>query len=88
MTRKDNVDQVETYRIEIEGRLNEDWSDWFGGLAISTEEREGTPTTTLTGTVVDQAALHGILNRIWNLSLKVISVIRIETEETREKKEV
>jgi hypothetical protein len=88
VTENDSLDQPETYRIEIEGRLDEDWSDWFDGLIISTEDKEGIPTTTLTGAVVDQAALHGILNRIWNLSLKVISVIQIETDRAKKKEEV
>ena len=55
-------------------RLGSQWSDWFDGMIIS--YREGV--TTISGKVVDQAALHGLLIRIRDLGLKLISVNRIE----------
>ncbi|MBN2004030.1 MAG: hypothetical protein JXA21_11805 [Anaerolineae bacterium] len=60
------------FQIKIQGELRENWSDWFNGMSISTE---GDPSiTTLTGTIADQAALRGILNKIWDLNLALISV--------------
>ena len=72
-------DRPVAYRISVEGRLDEDWSDWFSGMTITHERgRDGSPVTTLTGAVVDQATLRGTLEKIWNLSLTLISVTRIE----------
>ena len=74
-------DQV-TYRISVRGRLDEHWSDWFNGMVIELEtDCDGPPVTTLTVLVSDQAKLRGILSRIWDLNLTVISVIPIEVEE-------
>ena len=63
------------YQIRIAGNLDEHWSDWFGGLRI---ERRSHRETCITGPVADQAALHGILNRIFDLGLALISVQRID----------
>jgi hypothetical protein len=63
-----------TYQIKVQGELDEKWADWFSGMAIT---HEG-DITTLTGAVADQSALRGILDRIWNLNLIVVSVARIE----------
>jgi len=69
------------YQIKVAGQLPEHWSDWFNGLAIAREAASGgIPTTTLTGPVADQAALHGILNRIRDLNVKLISVNQVESE--------
>jgi hypothetical protein len=62
------------YRIKLKSHLENDWSDWFVGMVIS---HEGT-LTTLTGQLEDQAALHGILNRIRDLNLKLLSVEQID----------
>jgi hypothetical protein len=59
------------YRIVVEGTLDEDWSDWLGGLTI-TLEPDGR--TWLTGPVVDQAALHGLIDRIGDVGLTLLSV--------------
>ncbi|MBE9507668.1 MAG: hypothetical protein IMY86_06415 [Chloroflexi bacterium] len=59
-----------TYQIQVQGKLDEDWSDWFRGMTVAFEGG----TTTLTGPVADQAALRGILTRIWDLNLTVLSV--------------
>ena len=68
------------YQIKIQGRLDEKWSDWFSEMTVSemtvTFERNF---TTLTGSVVDQAALRGILDKIWDLNLVLVSIIRAET---------
>lgn len=63
------------YEIKIKGHLDERWADWFEDLTF-THESDGT--TTLAGPVVDQAALHGILNGIRDLGLSLISVQRVD----------
>ena len=66
------------YQIQVEGRLDEHWSDWFNGMVITLDQEDAPPTvTTLTG-VVDQSALHGILARIRDLNLKLLSVTQLE----------
>ena len=70
------MDQPATYRIKVQGRLDEGWSDWFSGMTVAVECREDGPTiTTLIGIVPDQAALHGLLNRIRDLSLPLLEVL-------------
>ena len=65
---------VDTYRIRVKGHLDDRWSEWFGGLAV---QRQEDGTTVLVGPVVDQAALHGVLNGIRDLGLTIISVQRV-----------
>lgn len=60
------------YQICIEGELGEQWSDWFSGMIVAVEG-EDKKMTTLSGRV-DQAALRGILNKLWDLNLVLISV--------------
>jgi hypothetical protein len=62
--------QRTVYQIKVQGRLDESWSGWFNSMAITLEG----DITTLTGAVVDQAALRGILSRLWDLNLALISV--------------
>ncbi len=69
-----------TYQIEVLGKLDPRWSHWFDGLEIVLEVRgDGLPITTLRGPVADQAALRGILNKVWDLNLTLISVTPITT---------
>jgi hypothetical protein len=69
------------YQIQVQGRLHEHWSNWFNGLTVTSETApDGSPITTLVCAVVDQSALHGILETILNLNLPLISVIRMEAE--------
>lgn len=63
------------YEIGIEGHLGEQWTDWFEGLTITLEEGG---MTYLTGPVVDQAALHGLLKRVRDLGMPLFSVNRIQ----------
>ena len=65
---------VETYRILVRGHLEDRWSDWLEGLAV---QRQEDGTTLLVGPVVDQAALHGIIIRIRDLGLPLLSVSRV-----------
>ena len=68
------------YEIVVKGHLDEQWSDWFEGLAITTGSGEdGTPITTFTGPVADQAALHGVMGRIRDINMPLISVTPIKS---------
>ena len=66
--------ELELHEIRVEGHLDERWADWLQGLRF-THESDGT--TTLTGPLADQAALHGVLNRIRDLALPIVSVRRV-----------
>jgi hypothetical protein len=73
-----SLDRPTTYQIKVPGELDERWSDWAGGMTITVEsEGDGPPATTLTGTV-DQAALQGLLRRLYSLGLPLISVICVD----------
>ncbi len=61
----------DVYEIRVQGHLDARWSDWIDGLEF-THETDGT--TTLKGLLVDQAALHGVLNRMRDLAVAIISV--------------
>ena len=63
------------YQIKIEGHLGPQWADWFGGLMISLEEGGE---TLLTGPVVDQAALYGLLKKVRDLGMPLLSVVRVK----------
>ncbi len=63
---------ADTYEFRIKGHLDGRWSDWFGGLAINLEE-DGV--TLLAGPIADQAALHGVIARIRDLGLPLLSVM-------------
>ena len=63
------------YEIRLQGRLDARWSVWFDGLTLSTGA-DGT--TTIRGPVVDQAALHGLLQRLRDLGLPLLSVAQVE----------
>ena len=76
--RKLSLDRPVTYQIKVPGHLDESWSDWGGKMTITIESNhDGLPVTTLTGTF-DQAALHGLLRRLYSLGLPLISVICVE----------
>jgi hypothetical protein len=72
------LDRPATYQIKVPGKIDVSRADWVGKMAITVEsEGDGPPTTTLTGDV-DQAALHGLLRRIYSLGLPLIAVIWVE----------
>ena len=74
MTNPYKYNGLTDYRIKLKEHLDPKWSDWFEQMAISHEGGE----TILTGPVADQAALHGLLIRIRDLNLTLLSVERIE----------
>ncbi len=67
------MDEPAFYEIRVEDHLTDRWSEWFEGLAIR-NDRNGE--TTLSGLISDQAALFGVLNKIYALNLRLISVNR------------
>lgn len=75
MTNPHNIHGPTDYRIILKGHLDRKWSDWFEQMVVSTEGGN----TILTGSVADQAALHGLLIRIRDLNLTLLSVECIET---------
>jgi len=84
---KGNSGQSVVYQIRLKGHLDSQWTDWFDGLTITLEE-DGD--TLLTGPVVDQAALHGLLKKVRDLGMPLVSVNRVQFNEThpyRSKKE-
>jgi len=71
------MDQPSIYRIRVKGHVDAAWSDWFEGFAF-THEPNGE--TTLSGPIVDQSALQGVLLKISNLGLTLVSVNRVTPE--------
>jgi hypothetical protein len=63
------------YQIRIKGHLGREWTDWFEGLTVTLED-DGT--TLLTGLVIDQAALHGLLKKVRDLGMPLVSVGPVE----------
>ena len=69
---------MQQIEIRVKGCINEQWSEWFGGLTIS---HSGPDETVLTGLIPDQAALYGIISRLRDLGLQLISVNCEEIED-------
>jgi hypothetical protein len=70
------------YQIRIKGHLGREWTDWFGGLAITLEDNGE---TLLTGPLIDQAALHGLLRKVRDLGVPLLSVNRVKPGEAEAK---
>jgi hypothetical protein len=70
------------YEIRITGHLEDRWADWFDGMTL---DRRDDGTTVITGDVVDQSALHGLIQRVRDLGLPLVSVSRIDHDRPRSK---
>jgi hypothetical protein len=77
------MDIPRVYEIRVEGHLGDRWFDWFDGLTIRNDPNGE---TRLTGLISDQTALYGVLAKIHNLNLVLISVIRLPYSENQEEK--
>ena len=73
-----DADQPMVYQIRIKGHLSHLWAGWFEGLTITLEE-DGN--TLLTGIVIDQAALHGLLKKVRDLGMPLLSVNRVNSDQ-------
>jgi hypothetical protein len=71
------ADRPAHYEIQVRGVLDRHWSGWFEGLTVSSDERDQ---TTIAGTVADQAALHGLLTKVRDLGLPLLSVRRLDQD--------
>jgi hypothetical protein len=79
MTRTPQRPAPSAYRLQVEGHLDRHWSSWFGDLTL-THEDDGT--TTLAGPIADQAQLHGLLTKIRDLGVTLISVEVVDATST------
>jgi hypothetical protein len=68
------------YEIQVQGELDQSWKSYFNGLVITSMYTDGLPVTTLIAPVVDQPALRGLLCKLWDLNLSLISVLRVEPD--------
>jgi hypothetical protein len=66
-----------TYQIRLQGHLGPQWADWFEGLTIELQENGE---TLLTGPVVDQPALHGLIKKVRDLGMPLLAVTRVESD--------
>ncbi len=68
------------YEIRLTGRLDAHWATWFDGLTVS-QDSDGT--TVISGPIADQSALHGVLQRVRDLGLPLVSVTRVDTDQSQ-----
>ncbi len=68
------TEPIEEYEIRLRGILGDQWTDWFDGMEIRYDSDDN---TTLTGPVVDQAALHGLLDKVRDMGMILLSVTRL-----------
>jgi hypothetical protein len=73
-----DVNRPTVYQIRVKSHLGSDWTDWFDGLTITREEHGE---TLLTGLVIDQAALHGLLRKVRDLGMTLVSVNCLKTDQ-------
>jgi len=73
---------VNTLHIKIKGYLKENWAKWLNGMVISIKNQNREKITTITVSIPDQAALRGIMNKLWDLNLTLISVSSQDVKKT------
>ena len=78
-TNDEKHNQDPCYEIRFKGHLDDRWAEWFEGLTITLEDNGD---TLLTGPVIDQAALHGLLKKVRDLGLLLVSVNQVLVDET------
>jgi hypothetical protein len=76
MEEHNNHHSVSLYQITIQGKLGSNWSHWFDSMAVTTQSNSDI--TILSGEITDQPKLRGILNKLWDLNLCIISVIKLK----------
>jgi|SRR5215211_565828 len=81
---KPDPTQPTIYQIRVKSHLGSAWTDWFDGLCITLEENGD---TLLTGPLIDQAALHGLLKKVRDLGIPLVSINPVQCNETRLEKE-
>ncbi len=74
---KANLNQAIIYQIRLKGHLEHQWTDWFGDLTVTLEDNGD---TLLTGPVVDQAALHGVLRKVRDFGMPLLSVNCVKSD--------
>ena len=79
MSEISTANEAGRYEIRLKGHLDSRWATWFDGLTLTTNS-DGT--TTIHGIVVDQSALHGLLQKVRDIGLPLISVTRVESMPT------
>ncbi len=70
---------MSVYEIRVKGHLDQRWSEWFDGMTINNKANGD---AIISGPLVDQAALHSMLIKVYNLNLTLISVLRMDTDAT------
>jgi hypothetical protein len=79
MPAKISLDQPCTYRIRVQGNLDAGWADYFDDMQFTASSApDGSPITTLMGTLVDQAAMQGVLQKLYSLGFPLISVEKLD----------
>jgi hypothetical protein len=78
---KTDPDELTVYQVRIKGHLGSGWADWFGGVMVSPEDNGE---TLLTSPMLDQAALHGLLKKVRDLGMPLISVNRVPRDQAEE----
>jgi hypothetical protein len=73
--RKTDPSRPIVYQIRVKGHLGSQWTDWFGGLTITLEDKGE---TLLTGPIIDQAALHALLKKLRDLGIPLVSVVSVD----------
>ena len=77
MNKEINFNTPAIYRIQLQENLGSDWNEWFNGLAVTNKAQGG---SLIEGMIADQAALHGLIRKVRDLGLTLVSIQRMETQ--------